>query len=532
MTDAALSRPARAPASLSPTGLSLSELPLPAASLQRRILALALPLLPTERLAGAVSPPDGHAPLVLVASDRGRQIIRAACASAVAEGLQPGLALADARAMLPHLRVAPHDPVGDAACLDWLADGATRWSPMVAARPPHGLLIDITGCAHLFGGEASLVADVVTRLERLGFSARHAIAATPAAALALARFGSSRVADLPLAALSDLEPVQIALRRAGLKRVGDVAALPRAAIAARFGEVLLAALDALTEAAPQPLDPRVPVAEIAALQRFPQPIATTDAVRAALEKLLLRCAVALGTRGQGGRLFCLSLYRADGHVAHVRVETAEPQREAGVLLRLFDERIASLNDPLDPGFGYDLIRLAVPVAALLAETQLGLEGGQLAETQLTELVDRLTARLGRGRIRRLMQADTHIPEQASFDLPLADSAPFAWPAPSPGEPPSRPFRLFDPPQPIEVLADVPDGPPRRFRWRARVHDVTAHEGPERIAAQWWRRKDGAGLTRDYWRVEVADGRRFWLFRHGLYARETDGPRWYLHGLFA
>jgi protein ImuB len=299
-----------------------------------------------------------------------------------------------------------------------------------------------------------------------------------------------------------------------------------------IGEVLLAALDALTEAAPQPLDPRVPVAEIAALQRFPQPIATTDAVREALKKLLLRCALALGTRGQGGRLFCLSLYRADGHVAHVRVETAEPQREAGVLLRLFDERIASLNDPLDPGFGYDLIRLAVPVAAPLAETQLGLEGGQLAETQLTELVDRLTARLGRGRIRRLMQADTHIPEQASFDLPLADSAPFAWPAPSPGEPPSRPFRLFDPPQPIEVLADVPDGPPRRFRWRARVHDVTAHEGPERIAAQWWRRKDGAGLTRDYWRVEVADGRRFWLFRHGLYARETDGPRWYLHGLFA
>lgn len=467
-----------------------------------------------------------------MAADRGRQVIRATCAAAAAEGLHVGLALADARAVLPHVRVAPHDPAGDAACLDWLADGATRWSPMVAAVPPHGLVIDITGCAHLFGGEASLIADVVTRLERLGFTARHAIAATPAAAMALARFGSNRIADLPLAALSDLEPVQIALRRAGLKRVGEVARLPRAAIASRFGEPLLAALDALTETAPQPLGPRLPVADIVAQQRFLQPIATADAVRACLEKLLLRCAVQLGARGQGGRLFALALYRTDGHVAHVAVETAAPQRDAAVLLRLFDERIAALNDPLDPGFGYDLVRLAVPITHRLDETQLGLEGGQLAETQLAELVDRLTARLGRGRLRRLARADTHIPEQASFDLPLADSAPARWPGCAPGEPPARPIRLFDPPQPIEVLAEVPDGPPRRFRWRARVHDVTAHEGPERIAAEWWRRKDGAGLTRDYWRVEAADGRRYWLFRHGLYERETEAPRWYLHGLFA
>ncbi|WP_310474639.1 DNA polymerase Y family protein, partial [Sandarakinorhabdus sp.] len=381
----------------------------------RRILALFLPWLPAERLARHAPQPE---PLVFVANERGRQVIRATCAAAAEVGLHPGLALADARAQLSQLRVVPHDPAADAACLDWLADGATRWSPMVAAVPPYGLMIDITGCAHLFGGEASLIADVMTRLQRLGFSAVHAIAATPAAAMALARFGQRRVEALPLAALSDQEPVQIALRRAGLKRVGEVAKLPRAAIAARFGEALLAALDALTQAVPQPLDPRLPHAEIVAQIRFAQPIATTDAVRVALEKLLLRCAVQLGARGQGGRRFALALYRADGHVAHVAVETAEPQRETSVLLRLFDERIAALNDPLDPGFGYDLVRLAVPVTHTLDETQLGLEGGQLAETQLTELVDRLTARLGRGRIRRLARADTHIPEQASFDLPF------------------------------------------------------------------------------------------------------------------
>jgi len=492
---------------------------------------VALPWLPAERLIrSGAAPPD--VPLALIATDRGRQVIRAVNAAALAEGIGPGLALADARARLPDLRALPHDPAADATCLDWLAQGATRWSPMVAARAPYGLVIDISGAAHLFGGEASLVSDVVTRLHRLGFSAQPALAATPAAALALARFGGSRVSELPLAALSDAEPVQIGLRRAGLRSVGEVARLPRAAVASRFGEALLATLDALTETAPEPLDPLLPPADVWAEQRFASPIASHDAMRAALERLLLRCAAQMGGLGVGGRRFALALYRSDGHVARLAVDTAEPQRDARAVLRLFDERIAALNDPLDPGFGYDLLRLAVPVTARLDEAQLGLDGGALAETQLNELIDRLSARLGRGRLRRLVRADTHIPEQASFLGALGEAADTAWPSPAPGEPPTRPLRLFDPPQPIEVLAEVPDGPPRRFRWRRQVLDVTAQEGPERIAAEWWQRKDGAGLTRDYWRVEAADGRRFWLFRHGLYERETASPRWYLHGLFA
>ena len=504
---------------------------MPGAAPRRRILALALPLLPAERLSTAASRPDAETPLLLVASDRGRQIIRAANQAALAQGLTPGLALADARAAVPDVAVAPFDPDGDAACLDWLARGATRWSPLVRPCPPHGLLIDISGCAHLFGGEASLVADAVTRLARLGFTVQPALAATPAAAMALARFGGERVDDLPLAALSELESVQQALRRAGLRRVGDVARLPRSAIASRFGESLVAALDQLLQAAPEPLNPLLPAAPVTAQRRFAQPVASHEAVRAGLHKLLLAVQVKLTALGQGGRRFALALYRADGHVAEVAVETAAPQRDVAVLLRLFDGRIAALNDPLDPGFGYDLMRLAVPDTAPLAEAQLGLDGGALAETQLTALVDRLSARLGRGRLQRLARADSHIPEQASFLAALGEPA-ADWPRPDPGEPPARPIRLFDPPQPIEVIADVPDGPPRRFRWRARVHDVTAHEGPERIAAQWWRRKDGAGLTRDYWRVEDGEGRRYWLFRHGLYERETAAPRWYIHGLFA
>ncbi len=488
-----------------------------------------MPLLASERL--GPSPPEATRPLVLVASDRGRQIIRAANAAALAEGLEPGLALADARARVPDLAAQAFDPEADQACLEWLARGATRWSPLVRACPPHGLLIDITGCAHLFGGEASLVADAVTRLARLGFSAQPALAATPAAAMALARFGGDHVRDLPVAALTMVDAEQIALRRAGLQRVGDVARLPRAAIAARFGEALLARLDQLLEQAPQPLDPLLPAAPVMAQRRFAQPVADHAAVRVGLEKLLLAVRVKLTAQGLGGRRFCLALYRADGHVAEVAVETAAPQRDVPVLLRLFDERIAALNDPLDPGFGYDQMRLAVPVTAPLDEAQLGLDGGALAETQLTALVDRLTARLGRGRIRRLARADTHIPEQASFDLPF-DGGRDHWPTPEPGEPPARPLRLFDPPQPIDVIAEVPDGPPRAFRWRGRRHVVAAHEGPERIAAEWWRRKDGAGLTRDYWRVEDESGRRFWLLRHGQQGSEAAHPRWYVHGLFA
>jgi protein ImuB len=465
---------------------------------------------------------------VLVASERGRQLIRAVNAAALAHGLHPGLALADARAVVPDVQVAAHDPHGDAAVLERLARGARRWSPATAARPPHGILIDTTGAAHLFGGEMALVEEVRAWLAAQGFSAQPALAATPAAAVALARFGAGSIANLPIAALSDDEAVQTALRRAGLKTIGDLAARPRAALAARFGSALVAALDALTETAPQPLDPLLPVALVAATRRFASPIASLDAVRACLAELIAACAGQLQTRGEGGRRFVLMLFRADGQMFEVAVDTGQPQRDAAVLLRLFDERIAALTDPLDPGFGYDVLRLVVPATAPMAEAQGKLDGDSGDATRFAELVDRLAARLGRHRLQRLSRADSHVPERASF----IGHTPGHWPVPVPGDPPARPWRLFDPPQPIDVLAEVPDGPPRRFRWRGRQHDVAAAEGPERIAAEWWRRKDGAGLTRDYWRVETADGQRFWLLRHGLYGAQAEHPRWYVHGLFA
>jgi len=185
-----------------------------------------------------------------------------------------------------------------------------------------------------------------------------------------------------------------------------------------------------------------------------------------------------------------------------------------------------------------MVRLVVPVTETLAPEQLQLEGRSVAEVEIAGLIDRLSTRLGRSRIQQLQPNDSHIPEQAAFALPAQDRpAQIEWPKPEEGDPPFRPLQLFDPPQPITVIAEIPDGPPRRFQWQRASHLIVRYEGPERIAPEWWRRKEGhtpgkGGLTRDYYRVEDAGGRRFWIFRHGLYGTEKASPDWYLHGLFA
>lgn len=453
-------------------------------------------------------------------------------ARALAEGLVPGLTLADARARLPILAAFPHDPAADAVCLEWLADGCDRYTPMVAVVPPQALLLDISGCAHLLGGEATLKADIATRLHRLGFSVRLGEAGNGAAALALARHQLARPGDLPVSELAVSGEVHLALRRAGLRTVAAVVRQPRAALAARFGSVLLLSLDRLLEAEDAPLSPRRLVPPIAVERRFAAPLVAVEAALAAMEQLAVRASLALAERGEGGRRFEFALFRSDGHVARLAVDTAAPLRDAKVLARLLRERIGALNDPLDPGFGYDLLRLSVPVTAPLDTSQLGLEGGALAEAEIAALIDRLVARLGPGRVRRLVPADSHIPEQAAFDLPLAEAPNAAWPVLNADVTIWRPLELFDPPQAIEVTAEVPDGPPRRFKWQKRFYEVVRHEGPERIAAPWWRRADGQGLTRDYYRVEDGAGHRFWVFRHGLFGDEKVSPGWYLHGRFA
>ncbi len=464
----------------------------------------------------------------------------AACnAAAQALGLSPGLALADARVRVPDLRVADADPAADARLLAALADACDRYTPMVALDPPDGLTLDVTGGTHVFGGEAGLRADLDARSPRWGASVRVAFAATPEAAQALARHASLPVANeaeairaLPIAGLRLDGDTVLALRRAGLRTIGDLADRPTAPLSARFGAATTDALARLLGRADSRITPRRAPPALRFDRRFAEPIARTEDALAAIGDLARAAAVAMDERGQGGRRFAARLFRSDGKARDLAVETSRPTRDPALVLRLLRERIDGLADPIDPGFGFDLIRLAVPVLEPLAPVQLALDGGETRERELLALIDRLGTRMGRDRFRRFAPVDTHIPEQAALALPAIETpAPIAWPMPAPGEPPLRPLHLFDPPQPIEVTAEVPDGPPRHFRWRRVNHHVTRYEGPERIAAKWWRRDDNAGLTRDYYRIEDARGRRFWVFRHGLY-RERDDPPWYLHGLFA
>ncbi len=447
--------------------------------------------------------------------------------------------LADARAQVPDLAIVPHDPVLDQNWLDRLAQGCARYTPLVALDSPDGLILDITGCIHLFDGEAGLIDDIDRRLTRLGMTLRHALGPTADAARALARYQTRPAPDeatairrLPVATLELEAEAATALARAGLKTIGDLAARPMANIAARFGANAATALRRLLGDAPSPLDPRITPPPVATERRFAEPVASMPHATGILTELVGEAIAELTERGKGGRHFRATFFRSDGLARSIAVETGHPTRDSGLVMRLFAERMDSLRDPLDPGFGFDMMRLAVPRLEALAATQLKLEGGEVRTAAMTELVDRLATRIGRGGVRKFAAVDTHIPEQAQLALPAIDAPPPAvWSAPEPGEPPLRPFYLFDPPQVIEVIAEVPDGPPHRFRWRRATHAIRRYEGPERIASEWWLRRDNAGLTRDYYRVEDDRGRRYWLFRHGLYDEKPD-PRWYIHGLFA
>lgn len=515
-------------------------------STPRRYLALVFPWLPIERLR-ATRPHlfvgSGDAPVAFTQTVGNAIRLAATDLRAAQLGLQPGLTLADARARVPELQAFAHAPHADADWLERLAEACGRYSPVVAPLPPDALVMDIAGCTHAFEGERFLAADVERRFARRGVRTRHAFGNTPEIAHALARFAGAPAPDeagavkrLPVAALGLDEEATAALSVAGLKTVGDVMARPLAGLAARFGAGAADAVRRLQGEVKAPVRPQRRDTPVSVERRFAEPIARTAFALEVLAELAGEAATVLEQRRQGGRRWEARLFRADGQVQGLRIETGRPTRDVPLLMRLFRERIDTLADPLDPGFGYDLLRLDVPLAEPLDAHQLRLEGGQGHGDEMAQLVDRLSTRLGRARVRRFAPRDSHQPEQAELTLPAAAATPPAvWPRPEPGEPPLRPIHLFDPPQPIEaVMAEVPDGPPRRFRWRRALHEVARAEGPERIAADWWRHDTATAAdqpTRDYYRVEDIRGRRFWIFRHGLFA-ETDSPRWYVHGLFA
>ncbi|MDI9847580.1 DNA polymerase Y family protein [Rhodoblastus sp. 17X3] len=519
----------------------------------RRYLALFLPFLPTERWrpfqpGGA---PDEAAPFALVERRNNAQRLYALDPAALRQGLAVGLTLADARARLPQLRVAEADRRADREILLRLAARCERYTPLTALDEPHGLVLDVSGCAHLFGGEAGLLSCALGDMAELGFSARAALAPTPDCARALARFSAGGIfspdeaaaiaARLPLAALEAEEDALLALSRAGLKTIGDLARRPSRAFAARFGSDFPHKIERLLGREDLRVSPLRLPPDCMVERHFIEPLMQRESIEAVLQDLMQEARALLERRGQGGRLFEASFFRADGFVRRLSVETLRPTRDPKILVLLFREKLDSLADPLDPGFGFDALRLAVPRAENFEAAQGDFDAAAARETEreLSELLDRLTTRFGRARVLRFMQGDSYAPEHESRAVPAATATALSksnlsnkiWPTPQEDEPPARPLTLFDPPQPVEVLALAPDSPPARFRWRRKMHDVLRAEGPERIAPD-WAHSGPQEPTRDYYRVEDVEGRRFWLFRRGLYERGDEAPRWFLHGLFA
>jgi protein ImuB len=520
---------------------------LPPAS--RRYLSLDLPLLPTDRILRqrlgkswrrAPAAPPETAPLVVTAKVKSALRLVALDEAATRLGLTRGQPLADARAMIPALEALDHEPEADQALLESVADWAERYTPLVAVAGPASLFLDITGCAHLFGGEAALLADLVNRLTEQGFFVRAAIADTPGAAAA-ARFLGNRVvppgeaaallAPLPLATLRiDREAVE-ALDRVGLKRIGQLAEAPRASLALRFGGAVLRRLDQALGIEEEAITPRRRPPSLMAERRFAEPISREEDVAATLASLAEALSAKLEERGEGARALELALFRVDGAVGRTEVGTSRPVRAPHLVADLFREKFAGLGAEIDAGFGFDMVRLSVLATSEAGPAQVDLAGDAAGEADLGQLVDRIGARLGVARVNRIAMVESHMPERAARMEPLLD-----WPAAGPfaaagsEEILDRPLRLFEKPEPVEAVAEVPDGPPAVFRWRRTVYRVARAEGPERIAAEWWR-TGLDDLTRDYFRVEDVAGHRFWLFREGLYGREALNPNWFMHGVF-
>lgn len=495
-----------------------------------------MPLLPAERLKRQNGKPP-EPPYALIEKSKGALILAACDAGALALGLVPGLPLADARARVPELATFPHDPDKDHALLDWLVAACERYTPLCAAHPPSTIILDITGAAHFYEDEQAIATDLRLRLQRQGLSSRIALGATPDSARALARFACKKIHALPVEALELDAKVVTALRRAGLTTIGHLATRPRTPLATRFGKACTLKLSRLLEEEDPHITPRRSPPDIAVERRFAEPLARSEAALAILSELMGEASVVLAERGQGGRRFEARLFRSDGHVASLAIDTGLPTRDAKLLGRLFRERIDSLSDPLDPGFGYDMIKLDVLRTEPLVAEQAEINGPPNHEGDWRALLDQLSIRLGHERVRFFHARESHIPERASFTKAATAKIPSqAWPAPDPEDPPMRPLTLFDPPQPVEVTAGFPDGEPRSFRWRRHVHRVILVEGPERIAPEWWRHlrgyePDNGGRNRDYYRAEDKDGKRFWLFRYGS-DHEVERPLWYLHGAFA
>lgn len=482
--------------------------------------------------------------------------ITAANRAAVAAGAAAGLSLADARAACPLLRVEKAEPAADALMLERLARWAMRYSPFVAIDGADGLFLDIAGCGHLFGGEARLIADCRARLAKAGFTTKAGLAPTPGAARALSSFSTrteiiheadlcERLDALPVEALRLGEDRLVLLIRLGLKRIGDLRAIPRPVLERRFrsreaARSVLLRLDQMMGDIREPLVPLTPPPPCRDYLPCAEPVIHAEGITVALATLLGRLKAQLDRQGKGARHFRLTAFHTDGASSDVSIRLSQPGSDPGRIARLFGPKL----EAIDCGFGIDGFLLSADGLERVRAEQAVLAGaderfsGETADAPevfmslIAPMIDTLANRFGSPGIYQLAAVESHIPERA--DRRVAAGTPSLWKQWQAAQPalPRRPQWLFDHALSIEVTAGVPDGPPRQFTWRRVKRIIVRASGPERIAPEWWQSGGRDLCERDYYVVEDEEGRQYWLYRQGHYGGTGEAaPRWYLHGLF-
>jgi protein ImuB len=502
-------------------------------------MALWLLRLPTDRrMRGNATPPDSR-PLVIYEKIKNAFTLTALDRKASAAGLHIGMSLSDARAIRPDLVAREAEPQADMQLLDDIAAWCERFTPVVVLDPPHGLFLDVTGCAHLFGGAASLINEIERRITAQGLAVRAALAPTPGAAWAFSRTGKVRLIDengleealspLPVSALRLASEATALLRRLGLRSVGQIMHAPRQPFAARAGQHALLRLDQALGRAPEALTPRRLPPPLFTLRCLVEPVLTMEAILIVTQALCTDLCAQLDEQGSGARLLRLCLFGVDNRVRVLQLGLSRAEADPIIMLRLLRERLSVSPETFDAEFGFEAARLdAVEITPIiLRPVDLAPKAGRDKEAE-ARLIDRLTARLGVARIGRPHLHLVHAPERAN-GWAEADAKPYETSALMQDGVMRRPLRLFARAQPVEAMASMPDGPPMRFRWRRVLHEVARAEGPERIMPDWLRAPHAR--ARDYYRVEDKDGRRFWLYREDFHDQQ-EAPRWYLHGLFA
>ncbi|MGN7885409.1 Y-family DNA polymerase [Dyadobacter sp. 22481] len=472
-------------------------------------------------------------PFVLVAKQKGRMVVMACCHQAEKAGIETGMVVADARAVLPKLAVLDYDPAMAETLLTAIAEWTIRYTPLVAVDMPDGLILDATGCAHLWGGEIPYLKDIMGRLKTSGYDVRGAMAGTIGTAWAVSRYSRAFpiiTEDLQTEALLSLPPnalrlphdVLEKLSKLGLYQIKSFISMPRPVLRRRFGQIMLDQLGKALGYVHETFEPVRPIEPFQ--ERLPsmEPIRTATGIEIALRKLLEKLCTRLAAEDKGLRQAVLKCYRIDGEMRQIEIGTTGPSCSVAHLFRLFELKISGI----EPALGIELFVLEAPTVEPLPAAQEALWSLNSSNklVAIAELIDRLAARAGNDVVHRYLPAEHHWPER-SFVVAtsLNDQPQTYWRTDQP-----RPVELLPQPERIEVSAPIPDYPPMVFRYKDTVHKVKHADGPDRIEAEWWL---ADGLHRDYYAVEDETGNRYWIFRLGHYG-DDHNPQWFIHGFFA